>query len=579
MKAPAATAGPQRRITTVHDADLALLAEMARDFASVQDLRLTLSMAVERATRHLEAAGGALFLLDEEGRELRCEACWGATEITGLVMRADQGIVGRCVQNNVAEIVRDVSADPSFNSSVDAQTGFTTRSILCAPMRVKEQRIGAIELVNKLSDDALFDEDDLRVLEVVSMGAALAIINTRMAEALVEQERVRRELELAAEIQRELLPARREAAFPVHGVNRPARTVSGDFYDFFALPDGRIAFCLGDVSGKGMNAALLMVKTASIFRCLGREGRTPGYLMARVNAEIRETATRGMFVTMVAGIYDPADGFIRLANAGHEPPLIVAEDGSFRTIPAEAPPLGLPAEIFDTESFPEQSFALDGRILLLFSDGVTEGYAADGQPLGVAGVRAAVAETVGRPASERIDAVSECLVAADRPLRDDATLLIVDDAPRRAGHLHGPRSERMCKEAFRANAASLKRIRELVIAACQRCAFGKVETQDMVMAVDEAGQNIIRHAYRGEDVGDIVIEIVRGDEGLIVLLRDYAPTVDPATVQPRDLDDIRPGGLGTHIMRETMDEVLFLPPPEGRGNLLKLVKRIGGKVR
>ena len=178
---------------------------------------------------------------------------------------------------------------------------------------------------------------------MLASSAALAIANARMAESLVEHERVRRELELAAEIQRTLLPAPRPEPFPVCGVNIPARTVSGDFFDILPLEGSRIAFCLGDVSGKGMNAALLMAKTASLYRCLAKTTESPGALLAALDREICETATRGMFVTMVAGIYDPARGEVTLANAGHEPALLHGLDGAFDPLPAEAPPLGIVA--------------------------------------------------------------------------------------------------------------------------------------------------------------------------------------------------------------------------------------------
>ena len=99
--------------------------------------------------------------------------------------------------------------------------------------------------------------------------------------------------------------------------------------------------------------------------------------------------------------------------------------------------------------------------------------------------------------------------------------------------------------------------------------------RDIVIAVDEACQNIIRHAYRGEEGEEIVLHVHRREQDLVFTLEDFAPTIDPATVKPRDLDDIRPGGIGTHLIREVMDEVGFLPPPRGNGNILRMVKRIG----
>ena len=408
-------------------AHLELLADMGRDFAASLDIDASLVLALERITRHLDGEGGALFLLDETGETLRCEASVGVTDITGMTLKSDTGIVGRCVQGNVGEMVRDVAKDSGFYGGVDAETGVTTRSILCAPMSVKDERIGAIELINKRGGDGLFDDADLNVLQSLSSSAALAILNARMAAALVEQERVKRELELAAEIQRSLLPAAQPAPFPVHGVNHPARTVSGDFYDFFTLDDGRVCFNLGDVSGKGMNAALLMAKTASLFRCLGKTLHDPGRLLGLINAEICETATRGMFVTMVGGIFDPATGRLRLANAGHEPPLHHARDGTFDALAAEAPPLGISIGLVDDDVYPEIELDLDGGTLYVFTDGVTEGYLDDGTTFEVEGLMASLTENGGLALADRLDAVVGKVKRGDDALRDDVTILGVED--------------------------------------------------------------------------------------------------------------------------------------------------------
>ncbi|MEE8214964.1 MAG: PP2C family protein-serine/threonine phosphatase, partial [Alphaproteobacteria bacterium] len=251
--------------------------------------------------------------------------------------------------------------------------------------------------------------------------------NARMAEALVEQERLRRELELAAEIQRSLLPRRRPESFPVHGANHPARIVSGDFYDFFSLDDGRICFNLGDVSGKGLNAALLMAKTISLYRCLGKTVHQPGRLLALLNGEICETATRGMFVTMVGGMYDPKTGIVRLANAGHEPPLYHDRQGVFTPLPAEAPPLGiLPLPVPDGV-FPETELRLDGGTLYLFTDGVTEGYTDGGAPLEVEGLKALIRKNAALTLAGRVDAVINRLRHGTGALRDDLTVLAIED--------------------------------------------------------------------------------------------------------------------------------------------------------
>lgn len=565
---------------------LELLAEMGQTFASSGDINDALYKAVEKITDSVDAEGGALFLIDDTGAYLDCLACVGPTEITGLRLNSDQGIVGNSVQTNEGRIVRDVSTDPNFHQGVDEQTGHTTKSILCAPMSVKGDRIGAIELINKRTNDGLFDSNDLNLLQVLASTAALAILNARMSAALVEQERVKRELELAAEIQRSLLPVDGQSDFPVQGINLPARTVSGDFYDYYPLDDGRIAFTLGDVSGKGMNAALLMAKTASLLRCLGKSIKEPGRLLTIVNDEICETATRGMFVTLVHGVYDPTCGHVRLANAGHEPPLILSVDGQFTSIEAEAPPLGIAPSLIDEEGFPETEFRLDGGKLFVFTDGVTEGYIADGEELGIDGLKQILSNGGSAPTGEVLRSIADKIGSVGSTLRDDVTIISVDDS----GTVHSldlPEfaaepgatdlpGEKLIQLRVSARANRLRLIRNAVREASEFCGFAKKDVGDIVLAVDEACQNVIRHAYGSEGEGDISIELRKRPDAMVVIIRDFADPVDISTIKPRDLDDVRPGGLGTHLMKEVMDEVDFLPPPIDGGNLLRLVKNIHG---
>ncbi len=403
----------------------ALLAEMTRDFAGSLDLDATLRRALDSIARHVGAEAGSLWMLEPGGTELLCVASVGASPITGVRLATSEGILGKCVREKGGQRVLDVRSDPHFSTKIDEQSGFATRSILCAPMIFSERVLGAIELINKRSGDGCFAADDAQLLEVLASSAALAVANAQLARAQLEHELVRRELELAAEIQQGLLPASRPAPFPVQAVNLPARAVSGDFFDFFELASGEIAFCLGDVSGKGVNAALLGARTASLYRCLAREAAGPGALLARLDAALAESVTRGMFVTLAAGSYDPRRGRVRLANAGHEPPLLRTPEGGFAAFPAEAPPLGV---LGDAE-FPEVEVDLAGGVLYVFSDGLTEACAADGKPLGPEGVRELLERFAGKPLRERIDGVASLLGALG--LRDDATLLGVSDEARR----------------------------------------------------------------------------------------------------------------------------------------------------
>jgi sigma-B regulation protein RsbU (phosphoserine phosphatase) len=136
------------------------------------------------------------------------------------------------------------------------------------------------------------------------------------------------------------------------------------------------------------------------------------------------------------------------------------------------------------------------------------------------------------------------------------------------------RAKRVLQLRFPARAAELKRTRDAVREAVEACGCSAKSTADIVLAIDEACQNVIRHAYRGESDNVIELEIEHRGNGLVFSLADHAPAIDPSRVQPRDLDDIRPGGLGTHFIRRVMDEVEFQRPASGRGNLLRMVRRI-----
>lgn len=403
----------------------ALLADLTQHFSEAGDLGQTLERTLASIAQHVGSEAGSLWLIEGEGREIVCVACVGPNPITGLRLPISEGIVGKSVRENETQTVLDVASDPDFSQKMDEASGFATHSILCSPMRFKDEAIGAIELINKRGGDARFQLRDAQLLQVLASSAGLAIANARLAAAQLENERVRRELELAAEIQGNLLPAPQPAPFPIYGRNLPARTVSGDFYDILPIDDERYHFCLGDVSGKGMNAALLMAKTASLYRCLARDASCPGTLLARLNDEICETATRGMFVTMAAGIYDAKAGTVCIANAGHEPPLFHAADGAFADYEAEAPPLG----ILPGTEFPVAEIDLAGGSLYLCSDGLTEAGTGEGEAFGSTGLRELIGQLGGKPLAERIDAIVKR--SGSFEVRDDLTLLGVTDEVRR----------------------------------------------------------------------------------------------------------------------------------------------------
>ena len=397
---------------------LTQVADLSQAFSQSLDIEETLKLAVERISDCMEAEAASVFLLDQAGQSLVCRANSGPVSVVGIKLALGKGVVGRTFSQNACQMVRDAQQDPDFAGKVDKDTGFRTRSLLSTPLQSAEGAIGVLQVLNK-RDGGLFDEADRDLLRLFAAPAALAISNAALVKELIEQQRIRRELELARKMQRSLLPKRRRGRYPVIGINRPAYEISGDFYDFVDLPDGRIAFMIGDVAGKGLDASLLMVRTASLLRWAGKEGVTPDRWMGRVNEELSATIARGTFVCAAAGYYDPGSGTVSWSNAGFMPALLF-RDGEFQEFEAGGPPLG----ILDGIEYPVDTVRLDGGSLWFFSDGVTDVRGAGRDTIGMEGVR----DLIRRHREDYPPARLRAIVAELKRLRlaDDTTLLLIE---------------------------------------------------------------------------------------------------------------------------------------------------------
>lgn len=412
----------QRHESHTLEEQLALLADIASGFASSLDISQTLNNAIEQFMEYMNAEAASIFLLENNATELVCVECAGPVDISGLRLSAGQGIVGKTVKTRSCQLISDVLKDKNFAKTVDMGTGFQTRSILCSPLVVNNECIGALELLNKKNDE-LFDEQDKQLSSALASYAALAIHNARMADSLVEQERMRKELELAREIQLDLLPDDSEKTnFPVKGMNVPALEVSGDFYDFFKRDDGLIYFNLADVSGKGMNAAMLMAKASSLLHHLAKSISDPSELLSRVNDEICETVSHGMFITIVSGFIDTNTCTIKFSNAGHQPPLFHHTSGEFEQLEESSPPLG----ILPGTTFPVSTVSLKGGALYLFTDGVTESVDENKKLLDVDGLIKLIQENTEVAASKRLEDIVARIQRPSIEQHDDITLMIVE---------------------------------------------------------------------------------------------------------------------------------------------------------
>lgn len=538
---------------------LAFLADLSQTLAVSLDLQQTLSEAVNRIVDFMQAEGASLFLLDPDSGVLECRICVGPVDLTGLKLAVGQGVVGRAVAENASQIVLDAGSDPRVWRGGDSDTGFVTRSLLCVPLATAKGPIGAIEIINRRGGGA-FCHEEAEALRLLAGPTALAINNARMAGDLIEQQRLKREFDLARKMQKSLLPKRRRDDFPLLGVNLPAHEISGDFYDYFDLPDGRIGFVIGDVSGKGLDAALLMVRTASLLRWVGKGGLAPGEWLERVNEELCETAHDGRFVCALVGYCDRGANRVEFAGAGF-PPALLHGNGEFSDYRSGGPPLG----ILSGEHFDSHAVRPGKGALYFFSDGATDVRDAGGQPIGASGLRELIARHADAAPESRLRALLGDLKRLK--LVDDTTVLLIEAPRARAPEL-------LLDKRLSAAPEQLRGLRSALRQALDHADVAPEMRDKLVLVVDEACANIIRHAYGPGRSGDIRLRVTRCDDALRFELSDDAPAIDPACVKPRALGECRAGGLGVALIDTVMDEWRLEPRVGGCGNRLILKKRV-----
>ncbi|MDC6476566.1 SpoIIE family protein phosphatase [Candidatus Pelagibacter sp.] len=406
--------------------DLELVTKMSQEFAKTLDLKETLQTSLEVIIKRINAQAANIFLIDDDKQNFQCIASKHQAYLEDFEIPITQGVMGKaalmkeCIR--VGDVRKDVREIAEFYFDLDNKTNFTTYSVLCSPLIVSDECIGVIHCLNKKTDNKLFEESDRKLLETLSGPAALAIRNAKMAKDLIDKNRMEKEIEIVGEIQKTLLSQNIKENFPIAGINIPAKVVSGDFYNFSELSNGVYGFGVADVSGKGIKSSLLMSKASSLYRCLSKTNFSAAGLLDILNTEICETTSRGMFVTMLIGIYDSNKKELTLANAGHEPPLIYSNDGNFSNFEEAGPPLGIAPKF----KFKETKISFSNSSMYIFTDGITEIRDTKGNMLEADGFKNYIKKYQQIPNHERLNKIIEDIIKSGRIQKDDLTIVAVD---------------------------------------------------------------------------------------------------------------------------------------------------------
>ncbi len=305
--------------------ELKSLIEVSIIINSTNELDELIALVMEKAQSVMKAEASSVMLLNEEQNILEYKFALGEVgdQIKNTMqLKLGEGIAGWVAMHGKPQIVPDVSRDPRFASKVDNSTGFQTRSILAAPLMVKDKIIGVAEVINHI-DGKAFDEDDLELFSTFCRQVAMAIENARMFQVKLEKQKLEQQLEAAKFIQQSFLPKAfpnsPEKNFAVAGKSLPAASIGGDFFDIIEFDDHTLGIALGDVTGKGIPAALYMARLVSEFRIFTKIYRYPSQVLKALNEVLVDRSFRGMFVTFQYGLLNTESGEFIYANAGHIP--------------------------------------------------------------------------------------------------------------------------------------------------------------------------------------------------------------------------------------------------------------------
>jgi len=350
--------------------ELAILNDLALAIGGSLDSEKIMRSIIGKSIRALSAEQGDITLIDENKAnptQTLVRSMISTSEHSPLHL--NQNLLGWMQINKKPLMINEPGSDPRFKN---VKWDSTIKSVLSAPLMARSKLIGILTIYNKRTDTAMgFSESDQRLLSIIAAQSAQVVENARLYEEEEAYRFMRRELELASSIQKKMLPSEppQIESYSVSGKNITAQEVGGDYFDYIKLDDHRWAFCLGDISGKGLPASLLMTNLQAILRGQTYHLVNPAEILKNANTQLYQSTSAEKFATLFIAILDTQTNIIRYSSAGHDYPYLMRKDGTFERLQIGGLPLGM----MDGLDYEEDSFMLDeGELLFVFSDGVTD---------------------------------------------------------------------------------------------------------------------------------------------------------------------------------------------------------------
>jgi sigma-B regulation protein RsbU (phosphoserine phosphatase) len=402
---------------------LALISKISVALLDTATLNETLDQIVSMVFQAVPADRSMIMMRDEKSPDLKV-AVARLRDRAGEVgeIRISRSVIDEVVTNGKSVLTSDAQADPRFMGGTVMLQG--VRSVLAVPLGVGEKVFGIVYADSPLAEGR-FTEDHLKVLTTLASVAAIRVQNARLMEQQMERVRLERELQVASEIQQRFQPASAPivAGYELQGISFPCYEIGGDYYDFIQRDNGKLIVALGDVSGKGPAAALLMSSLHAAVHAHSDTHESLTKMIGAVNRYLVDSTPANRFVTLFYAELDPKEGSLAFLNAGHNPPLIVHAGGTMEQLAAGGLPLGIMANA----DFREGKTRLHpGDVLVIYSDGVSEAVNPKGEEFGPTRLYEVVARNLDASAAGIRDRIESALTkfCQGTPAADDITLVI-----------------------------------------------------------------------------------------------------------------------------------------------------------
>ncbi len=403
--------------------ELSLLNELAREIGASLDMQEIIQTIIRRSLRAVHAEQGVITLLEPEAlAPMKTLIRTRVSSAQQPAFHLEQNLQGWMLFHKKALVVNDPQHDERFHGVPWEES---IRSLACVPLLIKSEVKGIFALYNKKGDEG-FSLDDQRLLGIIAAQSAQVIENARLYEEEQTLLHMQQELRLATKIQLELLPkhAPKLAGYDLAGKSIPAQSVGGDYFDFIVIDERRVALCVGDISGKGLPAALLMANLQATMRGLTLTPSSVGECLARANRLLHQSTDSEKFATLFYAVLDAEQHCLCYSNAGHNDPFVLSLQSEPRPLKTGGIMLGL----LPQRTFADETIALaPGELLVIYSDGISEAVNVLDEQFGEERLLAVIKENWQASAEKLVEQVLAAVQqhAGSAPQADDMTLMIV----------------------------------------------------------------------------------------------------------------------------------------------------------